>query len=94
MKALHLMIYGRVQGVWFGPSTQETGASAQNSRVGSQYDLRVGVEAHIQGDAVGVGKNAVMVLVRAHRVQRGRYRCARSRWTRSDEFKAFTIRYY
>ena len=55
MKALHLMIHGRVQGVWFRASTQETARQfkikgwVRNTPDGN-------VEAHIQGEESSVDK--------------------------------------
>lgn len=55
MKALHLMIHGRVQGVWFRATTQDMAKKlkvkgwVRNTDEGS-------VEAHIQGEDSAVEK--------------------------------------
>lgn len=55
MKAIHLMIHGRVQGVWFRATTQDMARHfkikgwVRNTPDGS-------VEAHIQGDEAAIEK--------------------------------------
>jgi acylphosphatase len=91
MKALHLMIHGRVQGVWFRASTQETARQlkikgwVRNTPEGN-------VEAHIQGEESSVGKmlswcsqgppGAVVDSIDV------------SEASPNEEYKAFNIRYY
>jgi acylphosphatase len=49
MKALHVMVHGRVQGVWFRASTQEEARNlGLNGWVRNTSDG--GVEIHMQGD--------------------------------------------
>jgi acylphosphatase len=55
MKALHLMIHGRVQGIWFRASAQET--ARQLKIKGWVRNTPEGkVEAHIQGEESSVDK--------------------------------------
>lgn len=53
MKALHMKIYGRVQGVWFRANTQGTAQSlGLNGWVRNTSDGAVEVHAQGEGDAV------------------------------------------
>jgi acylphosphatase len=91
MKALHLMIHGRVQGVWFRASTQEAA-----ERLGVHGWVRNTpdgeVETHIQGKDASVDD----LLAWCHQGPPG------ARVDRIDvrevkpeaEHKAFSIRYY
>jgi acylphosphatase len=55
MKALHLIIYGRVQGVWFRASTQDT-ARGLKIKGWVRNTPEGNVEAHIQGEESSVEK--------------------------------------
>lgn len=91
MKALHLMIHGRVQGVWFRATTREMAEKykikgwVRNTADGS-------VEAHIQGEGSAVDK----MLSWCRQGPPG----ARvddvdvSDVDPVDDYKAFNIRYY
>ncbi len=91
MKALHLMIRGRVQGVWFRASSQDMARKlkikgwVRNTPEGD-------VEMHIQGESVHVEQ----MLSWCHQGPPG----ARvdsvdvSDSRPDDEYKAFNIRYY
>lgn len=55
MKALHLMIHGRVQGVWFRATTQDM-ANRLKIRGWVRNTGEGSVEAHIQGEDSAVEK--------------------------------------
>lgn len=91
MKALHLIIHGRVQGVWFRASTQE--AARRLKIKGWVRNTPHGdVEAHIQGDQAAVEQ----MLGWCYQGPPG----ARvdgidvSEVNPDEGFKAFNIRYY
>ncbi len=91
MKALHLMIHGRVQGVWFRASTQEA-AHTLKIRGWVRNTPEGSVEAHIQGDDHAVEEmvawcrtgppGARVDAVDVHETNL------------VEEYKSFTIRYY
>lgn len=91
MKALHLTIRGRVQGVWFRATTQEMARKyrvkgwVRNADDGS-------VEAHIQGEDASVAD----MLAWCHQGPPGaRVDAVDIREAEPEETcKAFTIRYY
>ncbi|HOS96844.1 MAG TPA: acylphosphatase [Deltaproteobacteria bacterium] len=91
MKALHLMIHGRVQGVWFRASTQEAAHTlkirgwVRNAPDGS-------VEAHIQGDDRAVEE---MVAWCRTGPPGARVDAVDIHETNPvEEYRSFTIRYY
>ncbi len=91
MKALRLMIHGRVQGVWFRATTQEMARKlklkgwVRNTADGS-------VEAHIQGDETAVEK----MLAWCHQGPPGARVDAVDVQVvgPEDEYRSFTVRYY
>ncbi len=91
MKALHLIIHGRVQGVWFRASTQEV-ANQLKIRGWVRNTPDGAVEAHIQGDDTSVSK----MLLWCYQGPPG----ARvdsidvKEVSLNEEYKAFNIRYY
>jgi acylphosphatase len=91
MKALHLMIHGRVQGVWFRASTLET-AHQLKVKGWVRNTPEGNVEAHIQGEESSVdkmlswcSKGPPGALVEYIDV---------SEASPKEEYKAFNIRYY
>jgi acylphosphatase len=91
MKALHMMIYGRVQGVWFRASTQETARRlkiqgwVRNTPEGN-------VEAHIQGEKSSVDEMLSWCEqgppgARVERIDINEV-------SPNEEYKTFNIRYY
>jgi acylphosphatase len=91
MKALHLIIYGRVQGVWFRASTQET-AHRLKIQGWVRNTPEGNVEAHIQGEKLSVDE----MLSWCEQGPPG----ARvdsidiSEASPNEEYKTFNIRYY
>jgi len=91
MKALHLMIRGRVQGVWFRASTQETARQlkikgwVRNTPEGN-------VEAHIQGEESSVEK--MLSWCSQGPPGAGVEGIDVSEASPNEEYKAFNIRYY
>jgi acylphosphatase len=91
MKALHLMIHGRVQGVWYRATTKEVASRfgifgwVRNSPDGS-------VEAHIQGEDAAVDE----MLDWCRRGPPGAYvdHIDIAEVKPKDEYKSFSIRYY
>ena len=91
MNALHLIIQGRVQGVWFRASTQE---------VANQLEIKGwvrntpdgAVEAYIQGEDSSVEK----MLSWCYQGPPGARvdRIDIEKVTPDEEYKAFNIRYY
>ena len=91
MNALHLIIRGRVQGVWFRASTQEAA-----DKLGIKGWVRNtpdgAVEAHIQGEDSSVEK---MLSWCYHGPPGARVdHIDISRVNPDEEYKAFNIRYY
>ena len=91
MRAYHLMIHGRVQGVWFRATAQEIAREfklkgwVRNTMDGS-------VEAHVQGEEAAVEK----MLAWCHHGPPGARVDAVDvkEVDPEDEYKAFNIRYY
>lgn len=91
MKALHLMIHGRVQGVWFRASTQEV-AGKMKIKGWVRNTPDGAVELHIQGNDAAVDEmlawcrqgppGALVDSIDFTEVEP------------AEEFKAFSIRYY
>jgi acylphosphatase len=91
MKALHLMIHGRVQGVWFRASTQEVAGRLKiHGWVRNMPDGSV--ETHIQGDDKAVKD----MLAWCYQGPPGARvdRIDISEVTPQAEYKTFSIRYY
>lgn len=91
MKALHLMIRGRVQGVWFRASTQDT-ARQLKIRGWVRNTPDGAVEAHIQGDDAAVG--AMLAWCRQGPPGARVDDIDISEAAPVEEFKSFNIRYY
>lgn len=91
MKALHLIIHGRVQGVWFRATTQEM-ARKYKLKGWVRNTMDGSVEAHIQGEGASVEK----MLDWCHQGPPGaRVDTVDVREVDpEDEYKAFNIRYY
>ncbi len=91
MKALHLMIHGRVQGVWFRASTQET-AHQLKIKGWVRNTPEGNVEAHIQGEESLVEK---MLSWCSQGPPGARVESIDvSEASPNEEYKAFNIRYY
>lgn len=91
MKALHLIIHGRVQGVWFRASTQEV-AGKMKIKGWVRNTPDGAVEAHIQGNDAAVDEMFVWCRqgppgARVDSIDSEEVEPA-------EEFKAFSIRYY
>jgi acylphosphatase len=91
MKALHLLIHGRVQGVWYRASTQET-AKRLKIKGWVRNTPEGDVEAHIQGDEASVDQMVSWCRqgppgARVDHIDI-------SETGVSDEFRSFNIRYY
>jgi acylphosphatase len=91
MKALHLMIHGRVQGVWFRASMQEI-ASRLKIRGWVRNMPDGSVVTHIQGDDKAVND----MLVWCYQGPPGAKvdRIDFNEVTPQAEYKTFSIRYY
>lgn len=91
MKALHLMIYGRVQGVWFRASAQEV---ARRFKIqGWVRNMPDGaVETHIQGDDKAVAEMLAWCYQGPQGARIDRIDIAEV--ISQEEYKAFSIRYY
>lgn len=91
MKALHLMIHGRVQGVWFRASTQEV-AGQLKIRGWVRNTPDGAVEAHIQGNDAAVDEMFAWCRqgppgARVDSIDSTEVEPA-------EDFRAFSIRYY